>query len=130
MKLSDIIQELCKQKNITISELAKRINQTPQSLTNKLIQDTITPDELTKIVNALGIIFIDSEKQIVKPKSKTNKICYIIGSVVLTVSSFMVIPSLIDKIGRKKYKLSSKNEKIDFDDLGPKIVKKNESKEN
>ena len=42
------------------------------------------------------------------------------------VVGFMVIPPLIDKWSKKVYKASLKNEEIDFDDMGPEIVPKDE----
>ena len=60
-------------------------------------------------------------------KERKNKsiFWYVFGSIILTVAGFMLIPPLIEKYGNKLYKSSLKNEEIDFDNLGPEIVKKN-----
>lgn len=39
---SDMIKELCNKKNISVSELARRIGQTPQNFGKKLKRDTVT----------------------------------------------------------------------------------------
>ncbi len=59
-------------------------------------------------------------------EKKSYKAIWIIGSIALTIIGFAVIPVLIDKCGKKLYKSSLKNEEIDFDNMGPEIVK-NES---
>lgn len=56
---------------------------------------------------------------------KQNIVLWIMGSVVLTVIGFTVIPKLIKKYGNKEYKSSLKKEEIDFNEMGPEIVKKN-----
>ncbi len=56
---------------------------------------------------------------------KQNIVLGIMGSVVLTVIGFIVIPKLIKKYGDKAYKSSLEKEEIDFDEMGPEIVKKN-----
>ena len=45
MKTSDMIRELCNKKNISVSELARRIGQTPQNFGKKLKRDTVTLEE-------------------------------------------------------------------------------------
>ena len=45
MKTSDMIKELCNKKNISVSELARRIGQTPQNFGKKLKRDTVTLEE-------------------------------------------------------------------------------------
>lgn len=42
MKTSDMFKELCNKKNINVSELARRIGQTPQNFGKKLKRDTVT----------------------------------------------------------------------------------------
>lgn len=56
---------------------------------------------------------------------KQNMAWWIIGSIVLTAIGFVVIPKLIKKYGDKLYKSSLKDGEIDFDEMGPEIVKKN-----
>ena len=61
---------------------------------------------------------------------KTKNTAYwIIGFVTLTVIGFLIIPAFIRKFSNKFYKSSLKNEEIDFENLGPEIVKKDEAKE-
>lgn len=61
-----------------------------------------------------------------KKKSTAEKILIILGAATLMVVGFMVIPPLIDKCSKKLYKASLKNEEIDFDDMGPEIIPKDE----
>ena len=60
MKTSGMIKELCSKKNISISELARRIGQTPQNFGKKLKRDTVTLDELKQIADVMEIIFEQS----------------------------------------------------------------------
>lgn len=57
-------------------------------------------------------------------EKKSNKIVWLVGSATLSVIGIMVIPVLITKFGNKLYKSSLKKDEIDFDGLGPEIVKK------
>lgn len=57
MKSSDMIRELCEQKNISISGLARRIGQTPQNFNKKLKRDTVTFDEMMLIAETLGVSY-------------------------------------------------------------------------
>ena len=57
-------------------------------------------------------------------KSTTEKILIILGAAVLMIVGFMIIPPLIDKCSKKVYRASLKNEEIDFDDMGPEILRK------
>ena len=49
VKTSDMIKELCNKKNISISELARRIGQTPQYFGKKLKRDTVSLEEMKQI---------------------------------------------------------------------------------
>lgn len=60
MTTSDIIRELCRKQNISISELARRIGQSRQNLYKKLRRDTLTIDELKQISDVLGVKFEQS----------------------------------------------------------------------
>lgn len=62
-------------------------------------------------------------------EKKKSKVWWIVGSLALTVIGFVVIPPLIDKYSSKVYKSFPKKNEIDFDNLGPEIVEKNESQE-
>ena len=60
MYTSDLIKALCKEKGISISELARRIGQSPQNFNKKLQRESVSTDELMDIGNALGIKFEQS----------------------------------------------------------------------
>lgn len=44
-------------KSISVSELARRIGKTPQNLAKKLKRDTVIPEKLKLIVDAIGVTF-------------------------------------------------------------------------
>ena len=60
MNTSDLIRELCRKKGISISELARRLGQTPQNFTKKLQRETVSTEELKRIGDELGIVFEQS----------------------------------------------------------------------
>lgn len=49
MKSSDMIRKLCANENISVSELARRIGQSPQNFGKKIKRDTVTFDEMILI---------------------------------------------------------------------------------
>ena len=55
MKTSDIIRQLCEQMNISISELARRLGQSPQNFGKKLKRETITLEELRAITEVMDV---------------------------------------------------------------------------
>lgn len=55
MTTSNMIRELCEIKNISISELDRRINQSPQNFNKKLKRGTIKAEEMEEIASVLGI---------------------------------------------------------------------------
>ncbi len=55
MKTSELIRVLCVRKNVSLSELARRVNQTPQNFSAKLKRNTITHSELLQIAQVLGV---------------------------------------------------------------------------
>lgn len=57
MTTSEQIRVLCVRSGVSISELAKRINQTPQNFNAKLKRNTITQDELMQIAKALNATY-------------------------------------------------------------------------
>lgn len=57
MTTSDQIRVLCVRSGVSLSELARRIDQTPQNFNAKLKRNTITQDELNQIANALGVTY-------------------------------------------------------------------------
>lgn len=60
MNTSDMIKELCSKQNISVSELARRIGQTPQNFGKKLKRDTMTLEELKQIADVVGVTFEQS----------------------------------------------------------------------
>ena len=57
MTTAEMIKELCEQMNISVSELARRIGQTPQNFNKKLQRETVTLDELKAVADVLGVKF-------------------------------------------------------------------------
>ena len=57
MTTSEQIRVLCVRMGVSLSELARRINQSPQNFNAKLKRNTITQDELNQIAKALGITY-------------------------------------------------------------------------
>lgn len=57
MTTSDMIRQLCKKTDISISELARKIGQSPQNFNKKLQRETVSFVEMIKIASALGITY-------------------------------------------------------------------------
>lgn len=57
MTVSEQIRILCVREKISLSELARRINQSPQNFNAKLNRNTLTYDELNLIAETLGVKF-------------------------------------------------------------------------
>lgn len=57
MTTSDMVRELCEKMNISISELARRIGQSPQNFNKKLQRGTVSVEEMITIADVLGITF-------------------------------------------------------------------------
>ena len=55
MRTSEQIRVLCVRKGISLSELARRINQSPQNFSSKLKRNSVSQDELIQIADCLGI---------------------------------------------------------------------------
>ena len=53
MSTSDMIYDLCAEVGISLSELARRLGQTPQNFNKKLKRETISTKELIEIANVL-----------------------------------------------------------------------------
>ena len=53
----------------------------------------------------------------------------VLGVLAVAGVGFIVVPPLLRKNSNKLYKASNKNEEIDFDNLGPEIVNKDDAKE-
>lgn len=60
MRTSDMIKELCNKSDISVSELARRIGQTPQNFSKKLKRDTVSLEELILIADVLEVTFEQS----------------------------------------------------------------------
>ena len=60
MITSNLIKNLCKEKGISVAELARRIGQTPQNFNKKLKRETVSTEELMTIANELGVVFEQS----------------------------------------------------------------------
>ena len=57
MTTSDQVRVLCVRTGVSLSELARRLNQTPQNFSSKLKRNTISQDELNRIASALGATY-------------------------------------------------------------------------
>ena len=57
MTTSEQIRVLCVRKGVSLSELARRIHQTPQNFNAKLKRNTITQNELNEIAKALNVTY-------------------------------------------------------------------------
>ncbi|MHC1694953.1 MAG: helix-turn-helix domain-containing protein [Eubacteriales bacterium] len=57
MKTSDMVRQLCEQMNISVSELARRLDQSPQNFGKKLKRETITLEELKAIADVMNVKF-------------------------------------------------------------------------
>ncbi|MEG1933693.1 MAG: helix-turn-helix transcriptional regulator [Kiritimatiellia bacterium] len=60
MTTSEQIKVLCVRMDISLSELARRIGQSPQNFSAKLKRGTITDTELVKIADELNISYEQS----------------------------------------------------------------------
>ena len=57
MTTSEQIRVLCVRSGISLSELARKINQTPQNFNAKLKRNTVTQNELNQIAKVLGATY-------------------------------------------------------------------------
>lgn len=55
MSLASIVKETCGKLDISISELSRRIGQSPQNLGKKLNNETLNYEEFLEILNTLGV---------------------------------------------------------------------------
>lgn len=55
-----MIQELCDVIDVSLSEVARRIGQTPQNFNKKLKRDTLSLKELIAIADVLNVSFEQS----------------------------------------------------------------------
>ena len=56
--------------------------------------------------------------------STLKTILLVVGVIAVIIIGFIIIPPLMKKYGNKIYKFSLKKDYIDFDNMGPEIVKK------
>ena len=55
MTTSDMVRELCDKQNISLAELCRRIDQTPQNFNKKLQRGTVSSEEMAKIAEVLDV---------------------------------------------------------------------------
>ncbi|MEG0722118.1 MAG: helix-turn-helix transcriptional regulator [Lachnospiraceae bacterium] len=55
MTTSDMIRTLCEKRNISLAELCRRIDQTPQNFNKKLKRGTVSFEEMMAIAKALEV---------------------------------------------------------------------------
>ena len=60
MTTSDMIRELCEKMNISISELARKIGQSPLNFNKKLQRGTVSVEEMIVIADVLAVKFEQS----------------------------------------------------------------------
>ena len=60
MTTSEMIKILCVRMNVSVSELARRINQSPQNFNAKLKRGSVSQPEMHEIAAALGISYEQS----------------------------------------------------------------------
>ena len=53
MTTSDMIRELCEERNISLAELCRRIGQTPQNFNKKLKRNKVSSEEMSVIAEVL-----------------------------------------------------------------------------
>ena len=70
MTTSEQIRVLCVRAGISLSELARRIDQTPQYFNAKLKRNTVTQEELNQIAKVLGATY---EQYFVLPNGEQIK---------------------------------------------------------
>lgn len=71
MKTSDMIRKLCEKMNISVSELSRRLGQSPQNFGKKLKRETITLEGLKAIADVMDVKF---EKAFILPDGNEIKI--------------------------------------------------------
>lgn len=57
MTTSEQIRVLCVRLGISLSELARKLDQTPQNFNAKLKRNTVNQDELGRIAQELGVTY-------------------------------------------------------------------------
>lgn len=57
MSRSDLIKMIQSKNNISISEMARRIGQSPQNFSKKLSRNTVSDDELAMILSKFNVVY-------------------------------------------------------------------------
>ena len=57
MTRSELIKFICQKNNISLSELARKIGQTPQNFNKKILRNTVSDEELTEIFLSLNVVY-------------------------------------------------------------------------
>lgn len=57
MTKSELIKIICQKNNISLSELARKIGQTPQNFNKKMLRNTVTDEELSRILLELNVVY-------------------------------------------------------------------------
>lgn len=57
MTRSELIKIICQKNNTSISELARKIGQTPQNFNKKILRNTLSDEELAEIFLVLNIVY-------------------------------------------------------------------------
>lgn len=70
MTTSEQIRVLCVRTGVSLSELARKLNQTPQNFNAKLKRNTVTQDELNQIAKVLNATY---EQYFVLPNGEQVK---------------------------------------------------------
>ena len=60
MTTAEMIKKLCEQMNLSVSELARCIGQTPKNFNKKLQREIVTLDDLKAIADVLGVKFVQA----------------------------------------------------------------------
>lgn len=57
MTRSELIKIICQKNNISLSELARKMGQTPQNFNKKILRNTVSDDELSRILLELQVVY-------------------------------------------------------------------------
>ena len=67
MTTSEMIKVLCVRMGISVSELARRIDQSPQNFSAKLKRDSVTRQEIKRIADVMSV---DYEQSFILPNGE------------------------------------------------------------
>lgn len=57
MKTSEMVEALCREMNVSKSEVSRRINQSPQNFNQKLKRESLSTEELSQLAECLGVTY-------------------------------------------------------------------------